>query len=62
LRGGGGLVFALCFALIGFLLIPVLAAALIVGWIVYAILMIIAAVKANDGVRYRYPMTIRFVT
>lgn len=29
--------------------------------IVKLILMIIAAVKANQGIRYRYPLTIRFI-
>ena len=44
----------LCFVLVG---IPLLILLGIGG----LILMIIAAVKANDGVRYRYPLTIRFI-
>jgi hypothetical protein len=45
---------ALIFVAIGFVILPVL-------WIAYLILIIIAAIKANDGVRYRYPLTIRFI-
>jgi len=44
----------LCFLLIGFLILPAL-------FIADVILMILAAVKANDGLPYRYPMTIRLV-
>lgn len=44
----------LCFVLIGFLLL------FAVG--VYALVtIIIAAIKANDGVVYRYPVNIRFI-
>jgi uncharacterized protein len=44
----------LAFVLIGFLLIGVL--------IIYQIVVVImASVKANDGVKYRYPYTIRFI-
>ena len=44
----------LCFVLIGFLLLGVL--------IIFQIVVIImAAIKANDGVKYRYPYTIRFI-
>ena len=40
--------------LIGFLLLGVL--------IIYQIVVIIiASIKANDGVKYRYPYTIRFI-
>lgn len=46
--------FALCFIVIG---IPLLFLLGIGG----LILIIIAAVKANDGQRYRYPLTIRFI-
>ncbi len=45
---------ALAFVLIGFLLLPVL----MIFAMVYPI---IGALKANEGVRYRYPVTIRFV-
>jgi uncharacterized protein len=41
------------FVLIGFLLFPILA-------VIDLIVTIIAAVKARDGVYYKYPMTIRF--
>ncbi|MDY0206108.1 MAG: DUF4870 domain-containing protein [Pseudomonas sp.] len=44
----------LMFALVGFLLLPVLG-------LYWLILTIIAGVKANDGVAYRYPLTIRFI-
>ncbi len=44
----------LMFVLIGFLLLGVL--------IIFQIVVIImAAIKANDGVKYRYPYTIRFI-
>ncbi|EIL97896.1 hypothetical protein UUA_13785 [Rhodanobacter thiooxydans LCS2] len=44
----------LCFILIGFLLLAVLA----VGWVVFVI---IATIKANEGTTYRYPFTLRLV-
>ena len=44
----------LCFVFIGFVLLP----ALVVYWFVFTI---IATVKANDGVPYRYPLCIRLV-
>lgn len=44
----------LCLFIIG---IPLL----ILWWIFDVVLTIIAAVKANEGVAYRYPATIRFV-
>lgn len=44
----------LMFALVGFILLPVLG-------LYWLILTIIAGVKANDGVAYRYPFTIRFI-
>ena len=44
----------LMFALVGFLLLPVLG-------LYWLILTIIAGVKANEGVAYRYPFTIRFI-
>jgi len=45
----------LCFVLVGFVLIPIIVIADVV-------LTIIAAIKANDGIPYRYPMTIRLVS
>lgn len=42
------------FVLIGIVLIPIIAVAGLV-------FMIVAAVKANEGVGYRYPLTIRFI-
>ena len=44
----------LCFACIGFVLVPAV-------WIVDIVFCIIASVKANNGVAYRYPLTIRFI-
>lgn len=44
----------LIFAVIGALLLPVLG-------LVWLVLTIIAGVKANEGVAYRYPLTIRFI-
>ena len=43
----------LVFALVGLLLLPLLA-------IVNLVYVIIASVKANEGIAYRYPFTIRF--
>ena len=43
-----------CIVLIGFLLLPLL-------WILNAVFVIIAAIKASDGELYRYPLTIRFI-
>jgi len=44
----------LCFVLIGFVIAPLL-------WIAYLVLVIVAGIKANDGIRYRYPAIIRFI-
>nr|WP_253260939.1 DUF4870 domain-containing protein [Rhodanobacter glycinis] len=44
----------LMFVLIGFVLLPILG----VLWLVCVIL---AAVKANEGERYRYPFALRFI-
>ena len=44
----------LCLILIGFLL-------LIALWILNAVLVIIASMKASEGKFYRYPFTIRFI-
>ncbi|HEY1583483.1 MAG TPA: DUF4870 domain-containing protein [Chthoniobacterales bacterium] len=44
----------LCLVLIGF---PIL----IVLWVLNTVLVIIASIKASDGVLYRYPLTIRFI-
>jgi uncharacterized Tic20 family protein len=44
----------LCFVLIGFLLLPALG--------IYAVIMtIIGAIRANEGVAYRYPFTLRLL-
>ena len=43
------------FVLIGFLLVPAV-------WLFDVIFTIIAAVKANEGVAYRYPLCLRLVT
>jgi uncharacterized protein len=51
----------LMFLLIGFLLLPVLIAALIVVPVIDVILVGVAAYKASNGETYRYPLTIRFI-
>ncbi len=43
-----------CLILIGFFFLAVL-------WVLNAVLVIIASIKASDGQFYRYPMTIRFI-
>ncbi len=50
--------FILVFVIIGLLLIPVLIG-MAIAWVVFVIL---AAIKANGGEPYRYPLTIRFVS
>jgi len=44
----------LMLVLIGFVLLPLLALA----WVVF---IVIAAIKANEGERYRYPFTLRLI-
>lgn len=44
----------LCFACVGFILLPAV-------YIFDLIFLLIAAVKANDGEHYRYPLTFRFI-
>lgn len=44
----------LCFVLIGFVLLPAVG-------VLNIVLLIVGAVKANDGVKYRYPICIRFI-
>jgi hypothetical protein len=44
----------LCFACVGFVLLPAV-------YVFDLIFLLIAAVKANDGEHYRYPLTIRFI-
>lgn len=46
--------FFLMFIFIGFILLPLLA-------IFDLVMVIMASMKANEGVRYRYPYTIRFI-
>ena len=43
------------FVLIGFVLVPAV-------WLFDVIITIVAAVKANEGVAYRYPLCLRFVS
>ena len=45
----------LLFVLIGFLLLP----AVVIAWIVFVI---IGTIKANEGVTYRYPFTLRLIS
>jgi uncharacterized Tic20 family protein len=44
----------LCFACIGFVLVP----AIVIGDIIF---LLVAAINANEGNHYRYPLTIRFI-
>jgi uncharacterized Tic20 family protein len=44
----------LCFACAGFVLLPAV-------YILDVVFLVIAAIKANDGRHYRYPLTIRFI-
>ena len=46
--------FVLCFVVIGFLL----AVVVVIAWLVYTIL---GAIKASEGVAYRYPYTLRLI-
>jgi uncharacterized Tic20 family protein len=43
-----------CLILVGFVFLAIL-------WVLNAIFVIIAAIRASDGKFYRYPMTIRFI-
>lgn len=47
-----------CFVLVGFLILPVFAVAVVVVQLVFPI---IAAVRAQDGRSYRYPLTLRLI-
>jgi hypothetical protein len=49
--------FVLMFVLIGFLLVPLIA----LFYVANVVLVIIASLKANDGVLYRYPLTLRLI-
>lgn len=53
----------LLYAVIGFILTFVLVGVLVLAglWIFGIVVTIIAALRANDGWRYRYPVTIRFI-
>jgi uncharacterized Tic20 family protein len=53
----------LIYALVGFILTFVLIGVLVLLglWIFGMVVTIIAALRANDGWRYRYPVTIRFL-
>jgi uncharacterized Tic20 family protein len=57
-----GVTASLMLILVGFLLLPLLIIALIVGPVVDVIFMIIAAIKASNGEFYRYPLTLRLVS
>jgi hypothetical protein len=50
--------FILIFVLVGLLLLPVIAAA-VIAWVA---MVVIGGLAANRGEAYRYPLTIRFVT
>lgn len=45
---------ALCFILIGFLILPIL-------FILWVVFIVMAAIKTGNGEDYRYPMTIRLL-
>ncbi len=44
----------LCFVLIGFVFLPIVA-------VFHLVASIVAALKAQQGIAYRYPMNIRFI-
>ena len=44
-----------------FILLPAIAIIASVWWVVELILIITAAMRANEGIAYRYPITIRFL-
>ncbi len=44
----------LCFVLIGFLILPVV-------FILWVVLMVVAAVRTGNGEEYKYPLTIRLL-
>jgi uncharacterized Tic20 family protein len=46
--------FILCLVVIGAILLPAV-------WLFDIVFTIVAAIKANDGVTYRYPVTLRLV-
>ena len=54
---GAAIAFILAFVCVGYLLFPVVGAIALCG----IILPIIAGVRANDGVEYKYPYTIEFL-
>jgi uncharacterized protein len=45
---------ALCFACVGYFILPVV-------WLADIVLVVIAGIKANEGIKYRYPAIFRFV-
>ncbi|WMS85571.1 DUF4870 domain-containing protein [Pleionea litopenaei] len=51
----GLLCFLLMFVVIGVFLLPLLA-------VVWLIMIIVACIKANDGVEYRYPFALRLIS
>ena len=55
------LTISLMLVLVGFLFLPLVVIAALLGPFVDLIFMIIAAVKAGNGELYRYPLTIRFI-
>jgi uncharacterized protein len=52
-------IYALISAVLALVLIGIFM--LIALWVIDVIFTVIAAIKANDGVPYRYPLTIRFI-
>jgi uncharacterized protein len=49
-----GIAVVFCLVLIGFAFLAVL-------WVLNAVFVIVASIRASDGKFYRYPMTIRFI-
>jgi len=56
------IILPLCFLLVGFLLLPFLILLAILLPVLGTIFCIIGAVKASDGVPYRYPFTLRLIS
>ncbi|MBP6963731.1 MAG: DUF4870 domain-containing protein [Armatimonadetes bacterium] len=44
-----------------FILLPAIVLVVGIWWVVEAVLIVMAAIKANEGERFRYPITIRFL-
>lgn len=47
--------------LIGFIMLPIVGLLILAASILWIVYTIVASVKANEGEKYRYPWTIRFI-